>query len=589
MFKRERAKFIALLILRCLGSFFDLAGVLAVGFLGTSIALFVAKGSDQQRTFNLLGYSVEAANIKTLPLVVCAILVLFILKAASAILLTQQLASLVARIEARAARTVAESILGGQLKEARAFSKEEILFATTIGCSSAFTGLLNNLSTLLAEGFMFVALVATFIIVDPFATLAVLFYFLAIGWLIHLFVGRRMSASSDEIMRNSILSNMALNDLSQAFRELTVLGRKNLFFEKIEAARLSSASNIGRQVYLASMPRYIVETAVLVGVMVFGGFQILQNDLTHSITTVGVFFTGSLRIMAAMLPWQGALISIKQNIPQAQTAQIHFGRPKLPLVSTHQISIDESYESPPEIVVRNLTYHHPGSSSPSIQDVSLTIPSGSHVAVVGPSGAGKSTLADALMGLIEPTSGSVEINGMAPKQVISLRPGSLSYVPQHPGAVSGTIKANIAIGVPESEIQSDSVSKSLQAAHLDKLITELPLGAETDLGKHNDSLSGGQLQRVGLARALYTNPTFMIMDEATSALDAESEYEITKSLEGLRGKVTVMIVAHRLNTIKNSDLVFLMESGCLVDQGTFNDLVIRNPSLARAVELMDLT
>ena len=217
----------------------------------------------------------------------------------------------------------------------------------------------------------------------------------------------------------------------------------------------------------------------------------------------------------------------------------------------------------------------------------MEIPAGSQVALIGRSGAGKSTIADVMCGLLPPSRGEVKLSvGMIhdadrPRQ-------SVSYVPQKPGLVSGTIANNVALGVPDNEIDSAKVRECLSRAHLMQVIDALPDGIDSDLGKLQDSLSGGQAQRLGLARALYTNPGLLVMDEATSALDAESESEIAKALEELRGSVTVVLIAHRLNTIQHADQVFLIEEGSVIDQGKFTDLVKRNRSVERLVELMEI-
>jgi ABC-type multidrug transport system fused ATPase/permease subunit len=152
--------------------------------------------------------------------------------------------------------------------------------------------------------------------------------------------------------------------------------------------------------------------------------------------------------------------------------------------------------------------------------------------------------------------------------------------------VSGTILENVALGIEDQDLDRDEVLRTLKSVHLGSLIQDLPLGIDTDLGKLKDALSGGQMQRLGLARALYLKPNFLVMDEATSALDAESESEIQKTLEELRGSVTVVVIAHRLNTIQHADKVVLLEEGRVKDSGTFKELLARNLSVEKAVELM---
>jgi ATP-binding cassette subfamily C protein len=205
---------------------------------------------------------------------------------------------------------------------------------------------------------------------------------------------------------------------------------------------------------------------------------------------------------------------------------------------------------------------------------------------MGSSGAGKSTIADLLCNVLTPTSGSIVRTGLPHSHDGFEILGGVSYVPQRPGLVSGTILDNVALADNEDEVNREQALEALQLANLAELVTELPDGLETPLGKLQDGLSGGQMQRLGLARALYTKPGLLVMAAATSGLDAESEAEIQKALDSMRGKVTVVLIAHRLNTIQHADKVILLEDGLVTDSGTFKELVARNPSVERAVDLM---
>jgi ATP-binding cassette subfamily C protein len=218
--------------------------------------------------------------------------------------------------------------------------------------------------------------------------------------------------------------------------------------------------------------------------------------------------------------------------------------------------------------------------------LSVDFRAGEVVAIVGPSGAGKSTIADLLSAVLIPTSGSIFRTNSAPSENHFEEIGRVGYVPQRPGLVSGTILDNVALAENKNEVSRERALEALRVANLGELISELPDGLDTPLGKLQDGLSGGQMQRLGLARALYTKPGLLILDEATSALDAESELEIQKALDSMRGQVTVVLIAHRLNTIQHADKVILLEGGQVKDSGTFKELIARNPLVERVVNLM---
>jgi ATP-binding cassette subfamily C protein len=231
-------------------------------------------------------------------------------------------------------------------------------------------------------------------------------------------------------------------------------------------------------------------------------------------------------------------------------------------------------------------FTYPYSDQPALTDVTFEVEAGTQVALMGPSGAGKSTIADLLCLVLSPTSGSIARTNIAPETTDVEKFGGVSYVPQRPGLVSGSILENIALSEDLKDVDRVRALEALELAHLEEFVNGLPEGLDTPLGKLKDGLSGGQVQRLGLARALYTRPGLLVMDEATSALDAESEAEIQKALDEMRGRVTVVVIAHRLNTIQHADKVVLIEDGQIKDSGAFKELITRNPSVERAVELM---
>jgi ATP-binding cassette subfamily C protein len=216
----------------------------------------------------------------------------------------------------------------------------------------------------------------------------------------------------------------------------------------------------------------------------------------------------------------------------------------------------------------------------------MEIHAGQQVALIGPSGAGKSTLADLICNLNTPTSGLIEFVSSSGLTIANHDELSIGYVPQNPEMVNGSIAQNIALGRSFNEIDKDEVRRVLKLANLSDVVAALPDGIDTDLGAHRDSLSGGQLQRIGLARAMYGQPGLLVLDEATSALDVQSEHAIVETLNRIRKQTTVLIIAHRLNTIQHCDNVFLVESGAVTDSGTFPELLERNLRVQALVEIM---
>jgi len=585
---KEKFRFFFFLSLRALVALLDLVGILAIGFLATSMALFLTQGSDPNRTIDVNNFSIPAISAQSLPVIASLILILFVSKAIFSILLTRQLAHFLARIEARAARSIARKAFGKGLQGARLYTREEITFAVQAGSPSAFNLNLNSLGTLVAEGFLFLLVLVVFALVNPTVAIGAIVFFGLIGFLIQFFIGRLMQKTGVQIAESAIMANAGIYDLSEVLRESATLGRQSYFFNMIYEARLKASGSSATQFVLSGMPRYIVETALILAIAAFILIQAASGDVASSAATLGIFLSGGLRLTASLLPLQSALLTMKQAIPPAVRA---LDLLEAPSTESHQDVADGKLiqiTSPVSVTIRNADFSYQGGDSQTLSEVSLEIPAGSQAAFIGLSGAGKSTLADLILGLLDPSKGEVLINNLPASTLIENQPGLFGYVPQKPGMVSGTIAQNIALGVNPSEIDHERLNKAAGDSHLADLLESLPQGMDTDLGKRKDELSGGQLQRIGLARALYTQPKLLVMDEATSALDAESESEINKALDEMRGKVTVILIAHRLNTIQRSDIVFLVEAGRITDSGTFSELLKRNSTVQNLAELMSI-
>jgi ATP-binding cassette subfamily C protein len=428
-----------------------------------------------------------------------------------------------------------------------------------------------------------------FLFVDPSATIAALLYFGAVAVGIQFVIGPLTLKAQVKNYESSIKLTTSISNLLAVFRELTVSDTKGKFLGDINSAKIISANTNAKSGFLLSLPRHIIEVALILGLALFFLAQLLSGDIANSAGTIGVFLAGAFRLTTALLPLQASFLAIKTALPSAKIAHdILEGLPQLVDRETKSLNRVEQItyiQQPIGAVFEDVTFSYPDSPAPALVNLNFTIEPGSQTALMGPSGAGKSTIADMLCLLISPTSGRVTQITNSSKLERSIG-GRVSYVPQKPGMISGTILENVALGIEPEIVDREEVISALQAAHLGTLIKELPEGIDTSLGKLKDSLSGGQMQRLGLARAIYSKPNLLVMDEATSALDAESESEIQKTLEEMRGRVTVVVIAHRLNTIQHADKVILLEDGKVTDSGTFKELIARNPSVEKVVDLM---
>ena len=220
--------------------------------------------------------------------------------------------------------------------------------------------------------------------------------------------------------------------------------------------------------------------------------------------------------------------------------------------------------------------------------VSFTVTPGETLAFVGPSGAGKTTIIDILLGVLEPQMGEVLISGKSPAEASRIWPGAIAYVTQDIAIASGTIRENVALGYPREVATDDLVLNALRVAGLDTFVQSLKDGIDTVVGERGTKISGGQRQRLGIARAMFTKPALLVLDEATSALDGETELQVSDAIRTLRGSTTVILIAHRLSTVRDADKVVYMADGIIIASGTFDEVRSQVPDFDRQAVLMGL-
>jgi ABC-type multidrug transport system fused ATPase/permease subunit len=591
----ERRHFVALLVGRALTGVLDILGVLLIGVIGAIAAGTLATSSVSG--VSILGVKVSSLGTSYLLPLAATTLVFFIAKAVLAVAMTRSLTRFIATFEHRTATALTARILNGSLSELEQWSKSELTFGLTYSMNAAYGRLLSYFATVTTEGFLLVLIATVLFIVNPLTMLAVVGYFAIVGAVIQVFIGRRQQRAGTIVAEATLSATDTLDESIGAFREIFTMSRQGFFVQRFGRARERLANANAEGQYLMSLPRYIVEALLMLGAVALIASQLISNNLATAATTLGIFLAAGFRIMASLLPLQNAAGSIGLVASEARTAHLLLDR--YPHSSNDKFAASASpsgHRSMPEssprtglaIMMRDVTFAYDGALGPALSSVDLTISAGEYSAVIGASGAGKSTLADLLLGLIQPEKGTIELDGISPRDLDVLHPGSIAYVPQKPGLVSGSIAENVALGHDLSDIDLEKVEWALTQANLQSFVSGLDQGALTNVGKQNNALSGGQIQRLGLARALYTSPRLLVLDEATSALDAESESVVGDSLRQLYGKVTLVVIAHRLSTVQHADVVHLMEDGRITASGSFAHLLRTVPIVAHYAELMAL-
>jgi ATP-binding cassette subfamily C protein len=586
----ERRVYVAFVTARSLLGLLDVLGIGLIGLIASVAATqFGGSGTGPAK---IAGITLPTFDETGIVILVVVVLAVFVGKALIALLLTRRMVHFIARIETRISRAIADFIMRGSLGSMKNYSKAQLQYAVTTSTAGLFNGVLNNVATMFSEGFLLLVVVASFFLVNPVAAVFTLVFFGIIVVVIQFVIGGTIRRAGTNSAAGMVGTTNAMSDSLDAFREISVLSKQDAFVDRIAESRGRLSGAGATFAFLGGMPRYVVETSLILGVVVFVGQQFLAGELASGLVTIGVFLTGGVRIMASLLPLQAAATGIKHHDYEgALAAELLESKRVAEALEPAVLETEAEPTSPVpagplEVEISQATFRYPGDQKDTLHGVSASFAAGSYVAIIGPSGAGKTTLVDLVLGLIEPTSGRVTIGGVDPVTLRSLASGRVSYVPQKPGLVSGTIAENIALGVPPAGIDRSRLSRAIEDAYLADFIATLPDGADTSVGAQVDSLSGGQIQRIGLARALYTDPSLLILDEATSGLDAGSEAFIAETLLKLHGRVTVVVIAHRLSTVQHADVVHFIRDGRIAASGDFRTLRKTQPMVAEYVKLM---
>jgi ABC-type multidrug transport system fused ATPase/permease subunit len=588
--RRQKIVLSVLGLARIVANLLDIVGIALIGAVGA-----LALGAEVSLA---LINSFDLAPQELIPVVLLGAGIVFIVKTILSLALARASLLYLAKIETNFSMQMADFIFSGTYSRLRKNSQSEIEWAVLRSTHMAFTSFLGSVMGLVGEASLALLVFAFLFFTDWALAFAVTLYFSIILASFHLYSQHKVSQAGQDAAQGSIEVVQSLKNLTAAFKEIAVLNKTAAFLAVFAKSRGRVARGEATNLYIGAVPRLIVELGLITGAIGFVAFQYLRDDGLASLATFGVFLMGSLRMMSALLPLQRALQFIKYEAPRALAAQdllweLKESMSTLPEPSpqglpSNRRNFTSNTEHGMSIDIDGVSFEYDDFEQPTrvLHDITLQIAAGSTVAFIGPSGAGKSTLIDLILGLHEPKTGEILCASHPPARLRKLQPGSISYVPQKPGLVSGTIEENIALGVPAELIDHNALREAIEVAQLQSLILSLPEGVKSLLGKHSDSLSGGQIQRIGLARAIYTRPRLLILDEATSALDAETESAISQSLSKLKGHTTLIIVAHRLSTVQNADVIHVIDQGRVIASGTFKELRKASALVKKYVDLM---
>jgi ABC-type multidrug transport system fused ATPase/permease subunit len=469
-------------------------------------------------------------------------------------------------------------------------SSQEMLYAATTGVNALMTGILATSINVLSDMTLFVILVSGLFIIDPGVSITIVCIFLLIGIVLYRLINQRAENLGRLSSDLTILNNLKVLEMLQSYKEIIVRGREKFYIDKIVQNRNKLGDVNAELSFQPLISKYVIELASILGILTLAISQFATKDAVYSFAILGTFIAAISRITPSLLRIQQGLLSIKANSGIAEnTISLIEGLQQIKANDTKVSNIDFNNSNfIPGIKLKNIFFSYSELSSFKLKAINLEVLPGEIVALVGPSGAGKTTLAELILGLIQPDTGVIEINGVSPEDAIQKWPGSISYVPQNVFISSGTVKENICMGFEAELARTDLIWSCINSAQLSDVVLKLPNGIDTELGENGEKISGGERQRIGIARALYTNPKILVLDESTSSLDSQTEKKFADSIINLRNEVTVIIIAHRLSTLKSVDKIVYIDNGQVLSIGTFDQ--VRNEVLdfAKQALLMGL-
>jgi ABC-type multidrug transport system fused ATPase/permease subunit len=591
---RDRKKIKLIAGVQILSGLLDLIGVLLIGIIA---ALAVSGFGTNQTGTKILGFlrlvHLESASVQIqIGILGCIATLVLVVKTGFSVYFTRRMLNYLSHQGAQLSAKAIRQTFNLSVLQLQARTQQEILFSVTTGPTLIMVGILGTSVAMVADASLVIVLGVALISIDPLVASFSMVFFLGIGLLLYRILHKRATFLGKKATMLNLDSLTKISEVLLSYRFHSVRGTKDYFSNQIGGIRVELGGVYGENAFMPYISKYVVETALVTGSLMLAASQFLLQDATHAVATLSIFMAAGSRIAPAALRMQQGGIAIKNNLGVCEPVLSYLED----LTSSESFEKYFSDKNPrfdhlefiPKVSLKNVHFQYPDSLKPALSEISFEITQGSITSIVGASGSGKSTLADVILGVLSPSEGKVEVSGKPVLEALKNWPGATAYVPQEVALINGTIRENVAVGFDPDAVSDTQILKALKLAQLEELVLSQPNGIRTFIGERGTRLSGGQRQRLGIARALFTNPKLIVLDEATSSLDSATEADISGAIHNLRGIVTVVMIAHRLSTVKESDQLIYLSEGRIVCQGTFEQVRKAVPDFEKQALLMGL-
>lgn len=590
--RSDRPRIVAITLFQIVLGFLDLLGVAAMGVLGALAVTGVQSqqpGNRVSEVLEILGISGLSfqSQVAFLGLLSASILVF---RTILSVIVTRKILSFLSRRSALITFNLISRLLSQSMIKVQAKTVQETTYALTAGVTSITLGVLGSAVTVVADSSLLLIMLIGLFIVDPLIAFTTILFFGFLGLALYKVMNVRAHRLGYLNSELAVACDEQIIEVLESYRESVVRNRRDYYSRQIGAIRLKHADVLAEMQFMPSVSKYVIESGMVVGAVFVAGAQFAMQDAQHAVAALTVFLAAGTRIAPAIMRLQQSLIQIRNSMGSAMpTLEVINSLANVKQIeNTNDILITNHLGFTAEIKSKVVTYTYPKKDNYALKNISFEISAGKSIAIVGLSGAGKTTLVDVILGVLQPDNGSVLISGKTPLEAITEWPGAISYVPQDVRISNTSFRNNVALGYPTEVATDDLVWQALEVAQLADFVRGLPQGLDTQVGERGTKISGGQRQRLGIARAVFTKPKLLVLDEATSSLDGQTEADISDSINKLKGSVTVLIVAHRLSTVRNCDQVIYMDKGEILFQGSFSQVRRAVPDFDRQAQLMGL-
>ena len=567
----ERRRMVFILLLMLVGSVLE---TFSLGLVVPAVGLLIKPNYVQNfpAIDNFLGHPSE---VQFAVIAMTSLVVIYLLKSVFLVWSAWVQGGFSLAITARIGRELFENYLR-QPYPFHLQRNSSTLIRNSQSSASLMGGVFDPMLSIMTDSLVTLGLFSLLIKLEPIGSLTTLAVFGLSAWLFRRFTNAKIKrwGEAQNNYRGAIIQH--LQQGLGGVKDVKILGREDYFISEYSEQLVGNAAVARRFSVSQLLPRTGLEILTIAGLAVLVSTMVVSGeDLNSVLPVLGLFGAAAFRLVPAVSRMVSMVQTIAVNRPVVKEL---FHDLALRTSNTPKRQDHDGFAQ--EVEVNDLSFKYETAPTNALSNVSLRVKRGEAVGLVGPSGSGKSTLVDVLLGLLDPASGAVLVDGINVQDRIRWWQDQIGYVPQSIFLTDDTLRRNVAFGLPKSEIDDAAVDAAIRAAQLEEFVKALPLGLETVVGERGVRLSGGQRQRIGIARALYSNPDVLVLDEATSSLDTETEHGVMQAVQALRGNKTVIIVAHRLSTVEYCDRLYRLESSRIVDEGTFDEVMTRSREIS---------